>query len=452
MEHHSTFRETAIVIVVLLLPRGLYRSVLDCCFLHPSFSCCRFFPAFLLSFSLSCVLLDGRCCVCHLGLPSTMGLFQSKSSRSSAADARSSYSSSYPAADGYSMLPPTDSLDESAAAVAANGRSSASTTTGRQRARPQSASPSVPSSSRSSLIATPATTASDSGRNRRTVADRHSRSERAGPPSFSSSVPSPFSPPDAAAEMSDEEFARRLQLEEARQAGFHSELEFRNALAEALDYGEPLRSPGMAAHAVHPHRTPSSLSVQHHSASQTAAATSATMAAAATAASPETDSEATRDDLEVCDLVDLLPSYVFDSSKHSVSQCMICCDDLSDGQLVRVLPCVHAFHGSCIDPYLRRYKFECPACKVPVLHGLGISVRGAPSHRSRDVYYSGRPASAARSSSSDVRAGAASAAAISPLFANMKFYVPKTAAATSPSPSTLTLSSSSATATTPPSS
>ncbi|EJK69426.1 hypothetical protein THAOC_09321, partial [Thalassiosira oceanica] len=47
---------------------------------------------------------------------------------------------------------------------------------------------------------------------------------------------------------------------------------------------------------------------------------------------------------------------------HSTS-CSICLDDYAPGEQVRVLPCGHTFHGSCIFPWLTERSPTCPLCK-----------------------------------------------------------------------------------------
>eukprot|EP00899_Mesostigma_viride_P014981 jgi/Mesvir1/23484/Mv22332-RA.1 len=45
--------------------------------------------------------------------------------------------------------------------------------------------------------------------------------------------------------------------------------------------------------------------------------------------------------------------------------CSICLEELQEGDVMRTLPCVHAFHIACIDPWLRQ-QAACPVCKSPL--------------------------------------------------------------------------------------
>ena len=49
--------------------------------------------------------------------------------------------------------------------------------------------------------------------------------------------------------------------------------------------------------------------------------------------------------------------------------CAICIEDYLEGNEIRVLPCSHAFHCKCIDPWLTKYNRACPLCQRKVFPG-----------------------------------------------------------------------------------
>jgi hypothetical protein len=53
-------------------------------------------------------------------------------------------------------------------------------------------------------------------------------------------------------------------------------------------------------------------------------------------------------------------------AEHGANElcCSICMEEFVDGDIVRVLPCSHRFHPSCIDPWLLKKSGTCPLCRV----------------------------------------------------------------------------------------
>jgi hypothetical protein len=49
--------------------------------------------------------------------------------------------------------------------------------------------------------------------------------------------------------------------------------------------------------------------------------------------------------------------------------CSICLDEFEIENAARILPCKHAFHTECVDPWLIKHKRLCPVCKRDVLEG-----------------------------------------------------------------------------------
>ncbi|KAI3687255.1 hypothetical protein L1987_80949 [Smallanthus sonchifolius] len=47
-------------------------------------------------------------------------------------------------------------------------------------------------------------------------------------------------------------------------------------------------------------------------------------------------------------------------------QCCICLVEYEDGDEVRVLPCHHEFHKTCIDEWLKNVHRICPVCRDDV--------------------------------------------------------------------------------------
>lgn len=65
-------------------------------------------------------------------------------------------------------------------------------------------------------------------------------------------------------------------------------------------------------------------------------------------------------------LVKAMPSLIFTSvlEGNSTSRtCAICLEDYNIGERIRVLPCRHKFHVSCVDLWLTSWRTFCPVCK-----------------------------------------------------------------------------------------
>ena len=57
--------------------------------------------------------------------------------------------------------------------------------------------------------------------------------------------------------------------------------------------------------------------------------------------------------------------------------CAICLEDYEEGDQLRILPCNHAFHAKCVDPWLLKNKRNCPVCKRKIFSNKKCPARSA---------------------------------------------------------------------------
>jgi E3 ubiquitin-protein ligase RNF13 len=54
-------------------------------------------------------------------------------------------------------------------------------------------------------------------------------------------------------------------------------------------------------------------------------------------------------------------------SAEDIPVCAICLDEFAEGDVLKTLPCAHAFHDVCISPWLEGKSGLCPNCRVDAL-------------------------------------------------------------------------------------
>ncbi|CAI5465969.1 unnamed protein product [Closterium sp. Yama58-4] len=85
-------------------------------------------------------------------------------------------------------------------------------------------------------------------------------------------------------------------------------------------------------------------------------------AASATPAASDASAAAAAASAASSNLVSSQQGKEGDESKGSSEQCTVCLEPFQEGEMVRLLPCLHQFHSQCIDQWLQR-QANCPICK-----------------------------------------------------------------------------------------
>ena len=63
-------------------------------------------------------------------------------------------------------------------------------------------------------------------------------------------------------------------------------------------------------------------------------------------------------------------TLLYNSEKKDIN-CIICLDDIEEGDSVRSLRCLHKFHQNCIDGWLQKQKINnllCPICETKIIN------------------------------------------------------------------------------------
>lgn len=77
-------------------------------------------------------------------------------------------------------------------------------------------------------------------------------------------------------------------------------------------------------------------------------------------------------------VVDSLPVKSYTKSQRhqneEVSQCYICLVEYEDGDSMRILPCHHEFHKTCVDKWLKEIHRVCPLCRGDICRSDSVAV------------------------------------------------------------------------------
>ncbi|CAA0817203.1 E3 ubiquitin-protein ligase RHA2A [Striga hermonthica] len=56
-----------------------------------------------------------------------------------------------------------------------------------------------------------------------------------------------------------------------------------------------------------------------------------------------------------------------DAADRVGSDCVVCLNQICEGDHVRSLPCGHVFHKDCLDGWLNQMNLNCPLCRAPLV-------------------------------------------------------------------------------------
>ncbi|KAL4230585.1 F-BAR and double SH3 domains protein 2 [Mactra antiquata] len=65
-------------------------------------------------------------------------------------------------------------------------------------------------------------------------------------------------------------------------------------------------------------------------------------------------------------------------------QCAVCIESYKWNDVIRVLPCKHIFHKSCVDPWLLDQR-SCPMCKMDILRAFGLHLNDSQESVPQDA-------------------------------------------------------------------
>ena len=61
-----------------------------------------------------------------------------------------------------------------------------------------------------------------------------------------------------------------------------------------------------------------------------------------------------------------IPTIIWNATKvNTTKECQVCCEEFVNGDVIRILPCMHQYHCKCVDKWLGQ-KETCPECRHPI--------------------------------------------------------------------------------------